>query len=88
MSAENRRWGLGPIQTCKSGRIVAVFHAQNDREGLGSIEICYSGPEVEVLNAKTTGVVFDPQSLFIPVQKALFSIQKPHMRAGTHRDMQ
>ena len=31
MCAQNRRRGLGPIQTCKSGPKVAVLHAQNHR---------------------------------------------------------
>ena len=55
---------------------------------MGNIETCYSDPEVAVLHANTTGGVLDPESLLIPVQKALFCIQKPHMKAGTHRDMQ
>ena len=38
MSAQNHRWGLGPIQTCKSGPKVAVLHVQNHRWGLEPIE--------------------------------------------------
>ena len=38
MCAQNYRWGLGPIQTCKSGPKGAVLHAQNHRWGLGHIE--------------------------------------------------
>ena len=64
-----------------------MVHAQNDRSCLGNIETCYSDPEVAVLHAKTTGGVLDPQSLVIPVQKSLFCIQKPHMKAGTHTDL-
>ena len=38
MCAQNYRWELGPIQTCKSGPNVAVLHANNNRWGLGPIE--------------------------------------------------
>ena len=86
--AQNDRWGLVPIETSNSDVKHAVVHAQNDRSCLGPIETCYSGPEVEVLHAKTTGVVFDLQSLVIPVQKSLFCMHKPHMRVETPRDMQ
>ena len=74
------------METSDSDVKHAVVHAQNDRSCLGPIETCYSGPEVEVLHVKTIGVVFDQQSLVIPVQKSLFCIQKPHMRAGKNRD--
>ena len=86
LNAKKNRWGLGPIETSNSDVKHAVVHAQNDRSCLGPIETCYSGPEVEVLHTKTTGVVYDPQSLVIPVQKSLFCIQKPHMKVGTNRD--
>ena len=69
-----------------SGANHAVVHAQNDRSCLGPVETCYSGSEVAVLHEKATGGVLDPQRLVILVLKSLFCIQKPHMRAGTHRD--
>ena len=37
MCAQNHRWGLGHIQTCKSGPKVAVLQAQNHRWGLEPI---------------------------------------------------
>ena len=55
---------------------------------LGPIETSISGANHTVLHAKTTSGVLDPQSHVIPVQKSLFCIQKPHMKAGTHRDIQ
>ena len=73
--AQNDMWGLVPIETSNSDVKHAVVQAQNDRSCLGPKETCYSGPEVEVLHVKTTGVVVDPQSLVIPVQKSLFCIQ-------------
>ena len=35
---------------------------------------------------KTTDEIWDPQRRVILVQKAPFSMQKPQMSAGTHRD--
>ena len=32
MSAQNRRWGLGPIQTGKSGPKDAVLHGEKNRD--------------------------------------------------------
>ena len=87
MCAKNHRWGLEPIQTCPSAANHAGLHAQNDRWGLGPISTCYSGPKVAVLHSKTTDEGWDPERHVILVQKSLFCIQKPQMRAGTHRDL-
>ena len=38
----NHRWGLGRIETSRSGTNHAVLHAQNERWGLGPMETCYS----------------------------------------------
>ena len=35
---------------------------------------------------KTTGEVWHKQKLLIQVQNTQFGMQKPQMRAGTHRD--
>ena len=40
------------------------------------METCYSGPEDAVLYAKTTGEVFDPQTLVILGLKSLFCMHK------------
>ena len=43
---------------------------------MGPIETCYSGPEVAVLQAKSTGGVWDPQTLVILMLGTLFCMQK------------
>ena len=73
MQAQNRRSGLGPIETSITGANHAVLHAQNDRSCLGPIEACHSGPKVAVLNAKTTDEGWDPWRLAIQVLNALFA---------------
>ena len=61
LHAQNDRWGVGPIETIKSGHYNAVVNAQNHRWGLGPIETCNSGAKVAVLNAKeTVREVWDP----------------------------
>ena len=52
MCAQNHRWSLGPVQTCKSGPKVVVLHAQNHRWGLGPIETSNSGANPAVLHAQ------------------------------------
>ena len=47
-----------------------------------------SGAKVPLLNAKDIVEVWDPWSVVIQVLKPLFCMQKPQMRAGTHRDLQ
>ena len=84
---QNDRWCLGPIETINSGHDVAVVNAQKHRWGLEPIETCNSGGKVGVLNAKQNIVgVWDPERLVILVLKSLFCMQKPQMRAETHRD--
>ena len=51
MCAQIHRWGLGHIQTCKSGPKVAVLNAQNHKWGLGPFETRNSGDNHAVLNA-------------------------------------
>ena len=76
MCSQNYRWGLGPIQTCKSGANHAVFHAQNDRLCLGLIVTCYARPKVAALYPKTTHEGWDPYFLVILMLITLFCIQK------------
>ena len=64
---------MGPIETSHSDARRAFLHAQNYRGGLEPTETCNSSPKISVLQAQN--------------QKPLFCIQKPHMRAGTHRDL-
>ena len=59
LNAQNRRSGLGPIETSFSGAKHAVLHAQSNRLYLGPIETCYSGPKVAVLHPKTTDEGWD-----------------------------
>ena len=65
---------------------MVVLNAKNHKSGLGPIETCNSGAKVPVLNAKNIGEVWDSQRLVILVLKSLFCMQKPQMRARTHRD--
>ena len=75
-ASKNHRRGLGPLETSNSDANHADFHSQNDWWGLVPMETRYSGPEVAVLHAKTTGVVFDRQTLEILVLKSLFCMLK------------
>ena len=75
-ACKNHRWGLGPIEPSYSGANHAEVNAQNDRSCLGPIETCYSGPEVAVLLEKTTGGVWDTQTLVILMLGTLFCMQK------------
>ena len=86
LHAQNDKWGLGPIDKRHSGSKHAVLQSQINRRSLGPIETCNSDRKVAVLLAKTTDEGWDPWRLVIPVLKALFCIQKPQMRAGTHGD--
>ena len=54
------QFGLGPIQTCKSGLKAAVLHAQNRRWRQGPIETSNSGANHAVLHTKTTDEGWDP----------------------------
>ena len=87
LHVQNDRSGMGPIETINSDHNIAFVNAQNHRSGLGPIETCNSGTKVAVLNAKKNiGEVCDPWRLVILVLKSLFCMQKPQMRARTHRD--
>ena len=84
--AQNDRWYLGHIETCYSGPEVAVLHAKPTGEGWNQYSLF-----ILVLNTlfcvlKTTDKVCDPYRLVCLVIKSLFWLQKPQMRAGTHRD--
>ena len=86
LQAQNGRWNLGPIEICYSGPKVAVLHAKTTDEGWET-----QGLVIQVLITlfsmhKTTGYVWDPYRLEFLVQNALFCMQKPKVRAGTHRD--
>ena len=84
MSAQNHRWGLGPIQTCKSGPKVAVLRVQNHRWGLELIETSISGDNHAGLYAQNDRWGLVPIDTFMLVHKSLFCIQKPQVRAGTN----
>ena len=64
----------------------AVLHARYDRGGLGPTKICNCGHKVAVLHLKTIDKSWVTVRLVILVIKLLFCMQKPQMRAGTHRD--
>ena len=74
------------METSNSVANHAVFHAQINRRSLGPMETCNSVPKVVVLHAKTIGVVWEPMRLVILLLKSPFLMQKPQMKAGTHRD--
>ena len=69
-----------------SGANDAVLQAQNDRWGLGPIETINSGHNVAVVNAQIHKRGLGPIGTCNSGAKALFCMQKPQMRAGTHRD--
>ena len=68
LHAQNDRWGLLPLETCKSGPNVAVLNAQNHRWGLEPIETSYSGANHAVYMHKTTGEGWNSYRLVILVQ--------------------
>ena len=77
---------MGPTETSISHAKHAVLYAHNDRWGLGPIETSNSAQKIAVLHAKPTDKGWDPYRLVSLVLKSLFCMQKPQMRAGTHRD--
>ena len=77
---------MGLTDTCNFGPKVAVLNAQNHRRGLEPIKTSNSVANHAVYMHKATGEVWYPDRLVILVQKALFCMQKPQMKAGTHRD--
>ena len=86
LHAENHRWGLGPIEICNFGPKVAVMNAQNRRSGLEPIETSNSGANHAVMYAQNDRWDLVPIETCMLVQKSLFWMQKPQMRAGTNRD--
>ena len=52
LQAENRRWRLGPIETCYSGPEVAVLHAKTTGGVYSPVETCNSSPKGAVLHAQ------------------------------------
>ena len=87
MCAQNHRWGLGPIQTCKSGPKVSVLHAKkNTDEGWDPQRLVFLMLIRLVCMHKTTGEVWDPWRLVILLQWSLFCMQNPQMRAGNLGD--
>ena len=87
MGAQNQRWGLGPIQTCKSGPKVAVLHVQNHRWGMEPIETSNSGANHAGLYAQNDKWGLVPIETCMLVNKTLFCIQKQQMKAGSNRDL-
>ena len=62
------------------------YASKNHRWGLGPIETSYSGANHAVLHAQNDLWGLEPIETCMLVQKSLFCMQKPQMRAGTHRD--
>ena len=86
LHAENHRCSLGPIETCNFGPKVAILNAQNHRWGLKPIESNNSGANHAVLYAQNDRWGLVPVETCMLVQKSLFCMQRPQMRAGTSRD--
>ena len=88
MCTQNHRWGLGPIQTCKSCPNVAVLHEKKHTDvgwNQYSLLILELSTMLCVLN--TTDEVWDPYRHINLVLKSLFASTKQEMRAGTHIDL-
>ena len=52
LQAENRRWSLGPLETCYFGPEVAVLHAKTTSVVYSPAETCNSSPKGAVLHAQ------------------------------------
>ena len=63
-----------------------LFACNNHRWGLGTIETGYSVANHAVLHAQNDRLGLVPIETCMLVQKSLFCMQKPQVRAGTHRD--
>ena len=88
MCAQNHRWGLGPIQTCKSCHKVAVLHEKKHTdEGWNQYSLLILELSTMLCVLKTTDEVWDPYRLVSLVLKSLFACTKLEMRAGTHIDL-
>ena len=87
LNAQNHRWWLEPIETSISGANHAVLHAQNKRWGLVPIETCLSGANRAVFHTQNDRWRLGPIESCTLVQKSLFCMQKPQMKAGSHRDL-
>ena len=74
------------METSNSGANHDVLHAQNHKWGLGPTETSNSDAKAQYWMQKTIGEVWDPWRSVILGLKALFCMQKPQMRAGTHID--
>ena len=87
MIAQNRRWGLGHIQTCKSGPKGAALHEKKNKDkGWNPYRLVILVQITQFCMHKTTGETWDLWRLVILLQKSLFCMQKPQMRAGTNRN--
>ena len=88
MCAQNHRWGLGPIQTCKSSHKVAVLHEKKHTdEGWNQYSLLILELSTMLCVLKTTDEVWDPYRHVSLVLKSLFACTKQEMRAGTHIDL-
>ena len=87
LHAKKHRWGLGSKDKRHSVSEHPVLPSHINWRSQGSVETINSGHIVAVVNAQTTDEGWDPWRLVILIQKSLFCMQKPQMRAGTHRDL-
>ena len=74
------------METSNSGANHAALHAQNDRWGLGPIETIKSGHNDAVVKAQNHRWGLGAIETCNSGPKSLLCMQKPQMRAGTHRD--
>ena len=77
--AQNDRLCLGPIEICYSGPKGAVLDAKNTEEG-------NSGANHAGLHAQSNRWGLVRIETCKLVQKSLFCLKKPQIRAGTYRD--
>ena len=60
LHAQNDRWGLVPLETCKSGPKVAVLQAKTTDEGWDPYRLVIVMLSTLLYMNKTTGHVWDP----------------------------
>ena len=84
--AQNDRSCLGNVGTCYSYPEVAVLHAKTTGGVWNQYSLFVLVLSTLLWVLKSADEVWDPHRLVSLVLKLLFCMQKPQMRAGTHRD--
>ena len=76
------------MATSNSDANHVVLHAQNDRQGLGPMDISNAAGIHAVLHSQINRRSLGHIETCNSDPKSLFCMQKPQMRAGTHKDLQ